>query len=148
MKNASNELLRHMVATIAYRFEKQLQNTACNFGDFKAGESMATPCEMINNMCELVRKTHRYIIDNNFNYEEPACVDIAQAREKFDFALIELDKILTKHELDEVSSKLLMQGPLLDVVTSVGQLTMLNNLHGTYVPKEDFSSANIPHLVM
>lgn len=148
MKTASNELLRHTVATIAYRFQKAVKNSGKDFGDFRIGKDARTPCEIINHMFELIKKTQTFITSYNFNFVVPSCDKLEVEIERFDFALIELDMVLKKNEVDAETSKRLLQGPLLDVVTHIGQIAMLSGLNGNKIPKEDYSAANIVNLVL
>jgi hypothetical protein len=53
----TNELLRHTVATIGYRFQKSITNSNENFGDFKIGKDTRTPTEIVNHMFDLLTKT-------------------------------------------------------------------------------------------
>jgi len=39
--------------------------------------------------------------------------------------------------------KRLLQGPILDMATHIGQLAMLNGLNGNPVPKESYYNADI-----
>jgi hypothetical protein len=44
----TNELLRHTLATIGYRFQKAVTNSNENFGGFKIGKDTRTPNEIVN----------------------------------------------------------------------------------------------------
>jgi hypothetical protein len=49
----------------------------------------------------------------------------------------------TGNILNEVTEEQLLQGPLSDAMTHVGQISFLRRLHGSPVPSEDFVYAKI-----
>ena len=142
----TNELLRHTIATISYRFQKVVKNSNENFGEFKIGEDARTPNEIINHMFDLINKTQTFILEQRFNSAVPASLDFPSEIERFLLGLRSLDNILSKNELDLQLSKRLLQGPLLDVLTHIGQIAMLNGLNGNKIEKEDYSSADVSTL--
>ncbi|WP_156113400.1 hypothetical protein [Wocania ichthyoenteri] len=54
-----------------------------------------------------------------------------------------LDKVLLENELSMNYSKKLLQGPLSDFLTHIGQISMMSRLNGNPIEREDFSSAEI-----
>ena len=50
-----NQFLRHLLATIKYRFEKSLLNSTDHFGDFTLGKGSRSPSEIIRHMYEVIR---------------------------------------------------------------------------------------------
>ncbi len=55
----------------------------------------------------------------------------------------ELDFILSEKDIDINYSKKLVQGPLSDVLSHIGQISLLRGLSGNKLSGEDFSSAEI-----
>ena len=53
MPDPQRDLLRHVVATIAYRGAKALRGAPESFGDFRASESTRTPVEILAHMGDL-----------------------------------------------------------------------------------------------
>ena len=62
---------------------------------------------------------------------------------RFNDELRALDDLLSTKELGIGYSKRLLQGPLSDILTHVGQLSMLSRLDDHPIEGEDFSSAPI-----
>lgn len=54
MSLTSIELLRHMVATIAYRAHKALRDAPAEFGAFEAGGGVRQPAEILAHMGDLM----------------------------------------------------------------------------------------------
>ncbi len=53
MSDSKRELLRHTVATVAYREGKAIRNAPDHFGSFKIGESTKTPLEILAHIGDL-----------------------------------------------------------------------------------------------
>ncbi len=138
-----NVLLQHTVATIAYRFQKAIRYSLPGFGDYRLTKATRTPNEIINHMCDLLNKTNSFITNNHFNTPSPAMLDLEGETDRLLTALQILEQTLATTEIDTISSKRLLQGPLSDIITHIGQLAMLNGLYGHKVPKEDYSAAAV-----
>ena len=139
-----NELLRHTLSTIAYRFQKAVGATEVEFGHFSAGKGSRTPNEILHHMYHVLNATRIFIEEERFNKEQPERLELNVEIERFNAELKNLDKVLTDKELGLNYSKRLIQGPFSDLLTHIGQISMLNRLNGNPIAGEDFSSASIP----
>jgi len=137
-----NEFLRHTLATIKYRFEQSLATRNENFGEFTLGSGSRTPAEIINHMHHVLYSTRIYI-EQGFNGEQPKPLDFEHEIERFNNELFKIDAILDVNELPVDYSKKLLQGPLSDILTHIGQISMMQRLHGNPIGGEDFSVASI-----
>lgn len=54
MTTSARELLRHCLATIAYRGGKTLRDAPASFADFKADESSRTPVQILAHIGDLL----------------------------------------------------------------------------------------------
>lgn len=67
-----------------------------------------------------------------------------EEQERFHALLIGLrDELDERGALGSLSAEQLLQGPLADVMTHVGQLALLRRLHGNPVPPENFIYADV-----
>ena len=139
----ANAYLRHTLSTIAYRFQKSVHKTSDSFGDLSIGKSVRTPVEIINHMYQVLYWTRTFIQEESFDKTAPEKLDLKGEIERFNNELKTLDNVLTKQELGINYAKRLLQGPLSDILTHVGQLSMLCRLDGYPIEGEDFSSAPI-----
>ena len=139
----ANEYLRHTLSTIAYRFQKSVHNTSETFGDFYLGKSVRTPIEIINHMYRVLHWTRTFIQEESFDKIAPEILDLEGEIERFNNELEALDNLLSSRELGINYAKRLLQGPLSDILTHVGQLSMLCRLDDHPIEGEDFSSAPI-----
>ena len=138
-----NELLRHMLATIAYRFQKTVRNTTEEFGVFRNTRDTRTPIEIINHMYDVLNKTKIFIEKERYDKTSTAQLELRLEIERFHRVLNNLDVVLSEKELDIKFSKRLLQGPLSDVLCHIGQIAMLSGQSGNKIKGEDFFSAKI-----
>lgn len=141
MKN--NRLLRHALATLAYRTNSALRGVPESFGDFDAGAGVRTPHQLVNHMTHLVGYTGREIRGERGNPIE-ALDDFNAEVERFRDLVDDLSALLAMAPLDRAGlDEKLLQGPISDAMTHVGQLALLRRLAGEPVAEENFFSADI-----
>ncbi|MEB2778643.1 hypothetical protein SYJ56_25260 [Algoriphagus sp. D3-2-R+10] len=139
----TNEFLRHTLATIGYRFQKAVSNSNEDFSDFKIGNNTRTPNEIICHMYEVLSATRIFILEEKRNKEQSEKLELGLEIDRFNSELKSLDNVLAIKELEINYSKRLLQGPFSDVLTHIGQISMLSGLNGNPIKGEDFSSASI-----
>jgi len=137
-----NEYLRHTIATINYRFQKSVKDAEDSFGDFGLGKGSRSTNEIINHMYQVLIST-RSFIEERFEDEAPEKLNLTMEIERFNSELEKIDKTLSEVELEIDYSKRLLQGPLSDILTHIGQISMLQRLNDKPIDGEDFSSASI-----
>ncbi len=138
-----NEYLRHTLATIDYRFQKSVKYRDNHFGDFSLGKKSRSTNEIINHMYFVLSSTTIFIQEERIQKEEPQRLNLELEIDRFNVEIRNLDKLLAKSELDMNYAKRLLQGPLSDVLTHIGQISMLSRLNNNPIEKEDFSSSSI-----
>jgi hypothetical protein len=89
-------------------------------------------------MYDLVNKTVSRIKDGHFNCPLPEPLDFTGEKERLHQGLETAKTILLTHQPQEMLVKKLLQGPILDMATHVGQLAMLRGCWGYPVPKEKY----------
>jgi hypothetical protein len=136
-------ILIHAIKTIQYRFVKATHDSKEDFGVFKIGAHTRTPNQIINHMFDLAAKTKCMIKENHFNVPSPTLLDFSSEKERLLNELKELNLAIELYNLDLEVSKKLVQGPILDMATHIGQIAMLNGLHGNIIPKESYYNAQI-----
>jgi len=78
-----NEFLRHTLSTIAYRFQKAVNNTKTEFGNFSAGNESRTSNEIINHMCHVLSATRIFIVEEKYNKELPERFELKLEIDRF-----------------------------------------------------------------
>jgi len=136
------ELLRHTVATLAYRAAKTMRGAPPTFADFKPGPSSKTPVQVVAHMGDLFDWALTLIQgDWKWNTAKPLpwdqeCARFFASLKRFDDALASGQPI--KAELTKV-----FQGPIADALTHTGQLAALRRLAGCPMKGETYPRADI-----
>ncbi len=138
-----NEFLRHTLATIKYRFDKSVKYRDSEFSGFSLGQGSRTPSEIVNHMYAVLSATTFFIQEEKLLKEKPEKMDLDAEINRFVLGIENLDKIFAKKDLDLNYSKRLLQGPLSDILTHIGQIAMLSRLNDKPIEWEDFSSSSL-----
>ena len=138
-----NKFLRHTLATIYYRFNKSVKYRDEAFGDFSLGNESRTPVEIINHMYDVFRSTISFIQEGKILKEQPEKLDLDGEIARFNASIKNLDELFESQEFSENASNRLFQGPLSDILTHIGQISMLSRMNNHPIEGEDFSSASI-----
>lgn len=135
---SDNELFRHSIKAIRYRFLKSTEGSKEDFGKFKVAPDTRTPNEIINHMCDLIIKANKVIKGGDFNCPAPDPLAFNEERERLLNGLKELEATTLDTKIEMGMMMKLMQGPILDTATHVGQISMLNGINGNKIKKESY----------
>jgi hypothetical protein len=136
------ELLRHTLATVAYRGGKAIRDTSQSFADFKIGENPRTPGQILAHIGDLFDWALSIAQgQQKWNDSQPLPWD--QEVERFFTALKVFDDFLAADAELQVAPEKLFQGPVADALTHVGQLAMLRRLAGVAMRGENYYVAEI-----
>ncbi len=138
-----NEYLRHTVATIKYRFEKSVRNSKPDFGEFNPGNGSRNPSEIINHMYHVLSSVTSFLEKGETKTNQPKQMTLREEIIRFNHELSNVDEAMIGNEIEIAAGKKLLQGPLADILTHIGQISMLQRLHDNPIMEEDFSSAAI-----
>jgi hypothetical protein len=138
--NGKRELLRHAVATVAYRAVRALEGAPEGFGGF-AGCGW-TPAQILAHMGDLFDWALSMARDEE-RWRSSAPLSWAEEEHRFFAALEAFDRQLALLEPIRATEERLFQRPIADALTHVGQLAMLRRLAGTPARSENYSVAKI-----
>lgn len=147
MSSSSNsdpkrELLRHTLATLAYRGGKTLRNAPPNFSDFRAAEGVRTPGQILAHVGDLF-DWGLSIAQGKQAWSDSKPLAWEKEVERFFAALKKFDDFLASTEPLQAPAEKLFQGPLADALTHVGQIALLRRLSGAAVKPENYYQAEI-----
>ncbi|HEX9564312.1 MAG TPA: hypothetical protein VF981_10095 [Gemmatimonadaceae bacterium] len=136
------DMLRHTVATLAYRGAKALRGAPDGFGDFLASGTSRTPSQILAHVCDLLDwALSQAVGKQTWNDSTPATWQADSTR--FFRALRALDDYLaSSHPLGYPPQKI-FQGAIADALTHVGQINFLRRMHGAPVRGENYQRADI-----
>jgi hypothetical protein len=140
--DGKRDLLRHFLATLAYRCRKVILGVPQNFGDFDAGHGVRKPSEILSHMSGVLLHAHSFLAPR----ENPRMPLGTWEEEvgRFFRILSELDKSLKSGlQWNGRTEEQILQGPLADAMTHVGQLAMLRRMASSPISKESFDEASI-----
>jgi hypothetical protein len=134
--------LRQLAATLAYRAAKVLRDAPPDFGTKSFGDATRQPVKIVGHMADLM--TWAVSIANGGYAWKPAGGDDWRIEvDRFFDGLAELDAAIAADGEFKGSIDKLIQGPLADALTHVGQLAMLRGMAGQPVRPESYAKAVI-----
>jgi hypothetical protein len=138
----TRELLRHGLATLAYRAGKVLRDAPAGFADFHAGEGVRTPGQILAHMGDLFDWALS-IAKGKQAWRDSKPMPWEKEVERFFAALKSFDEFLASSATVEAPLEKLLQGPIADALTHVGQLTILRRLARAPMKSENYYVAEI-----
>lgn len=136
------DLLRHTVATLAYRAGKVLRGAPEHFSEFRAGEKTRTPGQILAHMGDLFDWALSLAKGKHEWHDSPPLA-WDQGTQRFFAALQTFDDYLASGAPLGFSAEKLFQGPVADALTHVGQIAMLRRLAGAPIKGENYFRADI-----
>lgn len=140
--DTKREMLRHTVATLAYRGAKALRGAPDSFASFKASETTRTPQQILAHIGDLLDWALS-IAKGAEAWNNSGPLEWDQEIARFHAALNSFDNYLASEAELNAPCERLFQGPIADALTHVGQLTMLRRIAGAPIKAENYSRAKI-----
>ena len=136
-------LLRHMLATIAYRGAKTIRGAPEGFPSFRAEGSLNTPVLLLAHIGDLIEWTHRWCRGEEQSYKISEPLDWNGEVKRFFASLESFDQYLASGGSLQTGLEAMFQAPIADVLTHIGQLGLLRRMAGDPVPGEAYRLAEI-----
>jgi hypothetical protein len=134
--------LRQMAATLAYRAAKVLRNVPPDFAHRDFGDSTRQPVRIVAHMGDLMNWGVS-MAGGGREWKPGGGDDWNTEVERFFTGLAALDAALAADGEFKGSIDQMIQGPLADALTHVGQLAMLRGMAGAPVRPESYARAVI-----
>jgi hypothetical protein len=139
---SERQLLRHTLATLAYRGGKTLRGAPEGFSGFRASESTRTPGQILAHIGDLLdwalsisRGKQEWRNSQQQSWEMDS--------QRFFAALAAFDSYLASGEPVGAPAEKLFQGPIADALTHVGQIAILRRMADAPVRAENYFRAEI-----
>jgi hypothetical protein len=136
------ELLRHTIATLAYRSSKVVRGAPDGFGSFRPGPSSRTPGEILAHLVDLIAWAFQ-MANGRQVWKATNALTWAEDTERFFEALHDLDDFLATDQPLGATAERLFQGPVADALTHVGQIAMLRRMADAPIKGENYFVAEI-----
>lgn len=138
----ARHLLRHTVATLAYRAEKVLRDAPEGFAVNRLSPTSRSPVEIVSHLGDLMEWAER-MARGEYQWAPQPSADWSAACDRFFRALLSLDDALAKSTFETYSADVIFQGPIADALTHVGQLAIIRGTVGAAVRPEAYARAEI-----
>ena len=136
------ELLRHALATLAYRGGKAVRNAPDGFEEFQAGGGVRTPGQILAHIGDLL-DWGLSIAQGRRTWHDAKPSPWDREVERFFAALKKFDDFLASSEPVHASIEKVFQGPVADALTHVGQINILRRMASAPVKGESYYEAEI-----
>jgi len=138
----ARQLLRHTIATIAYRGGKAVRGAPDSFGQFRVSDKTRSPGEILAHIGDLMEWGFA-IAQGKQQWRDSSPLPWSAEVRRFFTALEAFEAYLASDQPLNESAEKLFQGPVADALTHVGQIAMLRRLAGTAVRGENYHKAQI-----
>jgi len=135
-------LLRHTVATVAYRGGKAVSAAPDGFNSFRVNETTRTPEQILAHIGDLFDWALS-IARGNQTWHNSTPQEWNAEVDRFFSALKAFDDYLASDYPLACPAEKLFQGPIADALTHVGQIAMLRRMAGGPVKGENYFVAEI-----
>jgi hypothetical protein len=140
--DVKRELLRHTLATLAYRGGKAISNAPAHFAAFRVYETTRTPAEILAHIGDLLDWALRTAQGEQI-YKRSSPLPWEEESARFFAALKALDSCLASTKSLGYPAEKIFQGPIADALTHVGQIALLRRMAGAPVRGESYFRAEI-----
>jgi hypothetical protein len=142
MEDMARALLRHTLATVAYRGGKAIRDAPASFAAFRVAPGTRTPAQILAHIGDLFDWAFS-LADGQQVWHDSTPLPWAEESARFFAALKRFDDRLASDAPLGCPAEKLFQGPVADALTHVGQLTMLRRLASAPIRGENYYKADI-----
>ena len=140
--DSSRQLLRHTLATLAYRAGKTVRDCPESFASFSTGEKGRTPANILAHMGDLFDWALS-IAKGKEAWNNSTPLPWPQEVDRFFKTLQAFDDFLASDAPLPITAEKLFQGPVADALTHTGQLAILRRMAGCIMRSENYFRAEI-----
>ena len=138
----ARQLLRHSLATLAYRGGKAVRGAPDSFADFQASPDARTPGQILAHMGDLIEWALS-MARGQQQWHDSAALPWPEEVGRFFAALEAFHAYLASDGTVQAPAEKLLQAPIADALTHVGQMAMLRRLAGAPMRAENYYVAKI-----
>lgn len=141
-QDLKREVLRHMVATVAYRGGLAVTDAPASFAAFQAHETTRTAGELLAHIGDLLQGS-LHLVKGEMVYLTTDPLPWPEEIKRFFSAVKDLDAYLASDAPLACPVERLIQGPIGDALTHVGQIVMLRRMAGIPIRPGSYFTAEI-----
>jgi len=141
-QDSKRQLLRHALATIAYRGGKAVRGAPATFAGFAVQAGGRTPAQILAHIGDLMDWALS-LVRGKQQWHDSEPLPWEDEVKRFHASLEALDAFLASGAPLASTEEKLFQGPVADALTHVGQIAMLRRLAGAPFRGENYFTASI-----
>jgi hypothetical protein len=138
----ARQILRHTLATVAYRAAKTLRDAPPHFSTYHIGDKTRTPGQILAHLGDLYDWAYA-MASGNPAWHDSQPLPWPDENVRFFASLKKFDDFLASDSPLHCALEALFQGPVADSLTHVGQIAMLRRLANSPVKAENYFKAEI-----
>lgn len=138
----NRELLRHVVATIAFRGGIAIRDVPDHFANLRITAETRSPVEILAHIGDLLVGSH-HLLKGEFVEVRSEPLAWNDEVDRFYSALRQLDAFLATDSTLAHSPEKMIQGPIGDTLTHVGQIVILRRIACIPVKEESYFAAEV-----
>jgi len=131
------ELLRHMVATIAFRGGVAIRDAPDDFAGFRVTNDTRSPAEILAHIGDLLVGSY-HLLKGEFIELRSEPLPWTNGVDRFYSAVRQLDAFLSTDSPLAYPPEKMVQGPIGDALTHVGQIVILRRIAGCPIAEESY----------
>lgn len=135
-------LFRHAIATLGHRFAVAVREAPNGFADYSPCPGGRSPGQILAHLNVLIEWSTK-VVEGSSERPQEALLVWDQAIRRFVGLLKGFDDAVVSAATQPFPAEKLLQGPLADALTHVGQLTMLRRMASSPVHAESYFRADI-----
>lgn len=139
-EDPKRELLRHTVATLAYRGGKTVRDAPAEFAGFSGAGR--TPAQILAHIGDLLDWALS-MANGTRKWHDSTPLPWDKESARFFASLKAFDDYLASAEPLQATAEKLFQGPIADALTHVGQLAMIRRLASAPIVGENYFAADV-----
>ena len=140
--DSKRELLRHTLATLAYRGGKAVRDVPAGFAEFQGGHGVRTPGQILAHIGDLLDWALSIAMGQQ-KWQDSKPLPWEKEVDRFFAALKKLDAFLASGDPLGSSTEKIFQGPVADAFTHIGQIAILRRMAEAPVKGENYYVAAI-----
>ena len=144
-----NELVRHLLACLVYRTTKIIHDASEGYPQTMIGHGVRTPEKVLGHINSLIQLSNRF-----WSHQKPASMATRRKQSTKKGWNMEVDLFYSMAAIFDETLKAnphprkhtpekILQGPLMDAFTHVGQLALLRRMAGSPIKAESYWMADI-----
>jgi hypothetical protein len=142
MGDSARDMLRHAVATLAYRGGKAVRDVPEAVATFRASPTTRTPAEVLAHVGDLLDWALT-LADGRQAWHDSRPAVWSDEVNRFFAGLAAFDARLADGKALACEAERLFQGPIADALTHVGQIALLRRMAGAPMKGENYFKAEI-----